>query len=255
MFKIHALAIATIFAAVCTAIGPGAMAASDNSPVTRTPSPAEDGIPETFAAHRMSPEECAHLHNAHPGTPCGTLSEKTVTEYGVTMRAEDEHGVVLGSQTIISDHPIGDDDQAVEPDPVCRKSDAMCADGAGWKGWKASSGCRSAYAWIQEKSSMFRTVLYRYEHDMYYCFKKKRITSHSEDSKITKNDGQSYLRGTKYFRYFYNFANMGSRSGYASKGTGSIERCWVHYGCVGVHYPHVDLYAHADGTWYWSTQV
>lgn len=48
---------------------------------------------------------------------------------------------------------------------------------------------------------------------------------------------------------------MGISSGYAGKGTGSVERCWVKYGCISMYYAHVNLYAHADGTWYWSTSV
>jgi hypothetical protein len=196
----------------------------------------------------------------------------------VTAYAED--GAYTGSATYSQTTSNPDDESAAMPDPMGCGSDPLasspgtvstatadgptgavspttieCTTGSGWGGWKAYSGCRDFNAWVRAKSYLGAT-LFQYKQQMYYCFSNKRITSVSPaNAWLSQNDGQSYLRGTAWTRYYYNYNSLGTSSGFKSQAVGTVERCWIKYGCVGVYYPRVTLYAHGDGTWYWSTTL
>ncbi|MGI8777676.1 MAG: hypothetical protein ACR2LJ_09910 [Acidimicrobiales bacterium] len=55
--------------------------------------------------------------------------------------------------------------------------------------------------------------------------------------------------------FFYGWASMNYswHTGWSYQAKGQIENCVLHFGCVGTSYPRINLFAHANGTYYWST--
>ncbi|MCD0451726.1 ricin-type beta-trefoil lectin domain protein [Actinocorallia sp. API 0066] len=188
------------------------------------------------------------------------LADEGNVSFGVETRAFDESGESTGSSSISQTTGNSEDYQNSVPDSI-GVAPAEGSHRGVWGGWKTSSGGRSVIAYIKQKA-LAGTTQWQTNLEVRYNFKNKKITSHTSRTFLTNVDAFSaVLTARDYFTYDYNYASMGAKSGWARKVSATVKRCvfpgvgigpvTVPKVCVYKH-PALNVYAHADGTWYWS---
>lgn len=111
----------------------------------------------------------------------------------------------------------------------------------------ANSGCRKV--WVEVKRSSFYTL----RNYISFCYNKstKKVSSASKEYRIIDHDGLSQITNYSNSSGYYTYHGSISRSGYLSKKTWHVIR---DFGALGKYhyYPRADIYAHGNGTAYWS---
>ena len=108
--------------------------------------------------------------------------------------------------------------------------------------------CGEIHAWVQARSAVLRRVVYRYNHQVSWCWNGDKITEIEEDIDwLSHVDANFYWRGTEEHRKRYYQWGGDQKGRYYSWMQGHVENCVVKYGCIGNYYPEITINVYADG--------
>jgi hypothetical protein len=122
-----------------------------------------------------------------------------------------------------------------------------------------SSGCRTLAAYVEARSSIFHTLVYRFYQVKHWCWKYPAINTVNCNANpvscLTFTDDisnvastESYAKVQSSVSYYYNWGGS-SKGGHYSKITGKFDNCVFKYGCIGSSYPWVEIYTVGNGAW------
>lgn len=122
-----------------------------------------------------------------------------------------------------------------------------------------SSGCRKVKAYVEARSFLFNTVVWRFYQVKHWCWNYPAINTVNCSANPVKcltfvddvtNVASTEIYGkvqTKVSNY-YTWGGS-SKGGHYSKLTGKFDNCVFRWGCIGSSYPWVEIYSTGNGMW------